>query len=181
MPAPSGQTFSVVQPNGQPGGLEFDNFAAMVARQLQARGFQPATNPSSADMLIKVGYGVDQGHTMVVQDPVFADPFYDPFWSPFGFRNRRGAFAWGWNDPFWYRGGLGWNDGIHSYVEYMSFLDLNIVRRSDNAPLFEGHAKARSTTDNLSKLVPSLVEAMFTGFPGQNGETVKITIPPRKS
>jgi len=26
-------------------------------------------------------------------------------------------------------------------------------------------------------LIPSLVDAMFTGFPGRNGETVKITIP----
>ena len=54
---------------------------------------------------------------------------------------------------------------------------MDIVRRADNAPLFEGHAKARSSTDELDKLVPSLVTAMFTGFPGRNGETVKITVP----
>jgi len=28
--------------------------------------------------------------------------------------------------------------------------------------------------------VPRLVEAMFTGFPGNSGETVKITIAPEK-
>jgi hypothetical protein len=28
-------------------------------------------------------------------------------------------------------------------------------------------------------VVPSLVDAMFTGFPGRSGETVKITIPTR--
>ena len=42
----------------------------------------------------------------------------------------------------------------------------------------EGKAKARSRTDNPAKTVPSLVQAMFTGFPGNSGETVKITIPP---
>ena len=47
----------------------------------------------------------------------------------------------------------------------------------DNASLFEGKAKARSRTDDLVQLVPSLVDAMFTGFPGQSGETIKITIP----
>jgi len=26
--------------------------------------------------------------------------------------------------------------------------------------------------------VPNLIEAMFTGFPGHSGETVKITVPP---
>ena len=55
------------------------------------------------------------------------------------------------------------------------------VRRADNAPLFEGHAKARSQTDELGVLVPNLVEAMFTGFPGRSGETVKITVPAKRS
>jgi len=26
--------------------------------------------------------------------------------------------------------------------------------------------------------VPNLVQAMFTGFPGNSGETVRITVPP---
>ncbi len=41
-----------------------------------------------------------------------------------------------------------------------------------------GDAKARSRTDSLPALVPNLVEAMFTNFPGRSGEEVKITIPP---
>jgi len=57
---------------------------------------------------------------------------------------------------------------------------MDIVRRADNAPLFEGHARARSQTDNTDVLVPDLITAMFTGFPGRNGETVKITVPPQK-
>jgi hypothetical protein len=45
--------------------------------------------------------------------------------------------------------------------------------------LFDGRAQARSQTNRLDVVLPSLVEAMFTNFPGQNGETVKITIPTR--
>ena len=37
---------------------------------------------------------------------------------------------------------------------------------------------ARGIRANL--VVPSLVDAMFTGFPGQNGETVRITVPPAR-
>jgi hypothetical protein len=43
--------------------------------------------------------------------------------------------------------------------------------------LFEGRAQARSQTDEAGILVPNLIEAMFTGFPGRNGETVRITVP----
>ena len=46
--------------------------------------------------------------------------------------------------------------------------------------MFEGHAQARSRTDELPVLVPNLVEAMFTGFPGNSGETVRITVAPER-
>jgi hypothetical protein len=46
--------------------------------------------------------------------------------------------------------------------------------------VFEGTARARSRTDELSVLVPNLIEAMFTGFPGNSGETVKITVAPER-
>ena len=47
--------------------------------------------------------------------------------------------------------------------------------------LFEGHAEAQSRDNNLQTLVPNLVEAMFTGFPGNSGERVRITVaPPEK-
>jgi hypothetical protein len=121
---------------------------------------------------------------------------YDPWGSPFYSRWGGYPFYYGWNDPYWwarpslgYAGvgpyGYGYGDpfgygGIREYTVYKSFLDMNIVRRADNARLFEGHAQARSQTDDLDKLVPPLVTAMFTGFPGKNGETVKITVPTRK-
>ena len=64
------------------------------------------------------------------------------------------------------------------YTLYTSFLDLDIRRRPTTQSLFEGHAQARSQSNDLPRLVPNLVEAMFTGFPGNNGETVQITVMP---
>ncbi len=138
------------------------------------------------------------------------DPFYDPYWGvhygrPYYSRWSRNPFYYGWNDPFWYAspyayggyGGFGspygrnyaygrgygpyGYDQIREYTVYKSYLDMDIVRRADNAPLFEGHAKARSQTDELDALVPNLVTAMFTGFPGKNGETVRITVPAKRN
>src|SRR3982751_6960406 len=108
MPAPQGQSFFVVPGGGMAanGGLEFQRYAAMVAQQLQARGFQPATNAQSANMLVQLGYGVDNGQTRIVEDPFYRSHFYggySPFYYPrFGYHSR---FSFGWNDPFWYGGG----------------------------------------------------------------------------
>ena len=91
----------------------------------------------------------------------------------------RSPFYYGWNDPFWYSP-FGYGGSVRSYTEYQSELDLDIRRRADNASLFEGKAVARSTNDNLGVLVPNLIEAMFIGFPGRSGETVRITVPPER-
>jgi len=178
MPAPAGQSFYVVPFNADAGGLEFAYYAAMVNEAMRAQGYAQAASPAAATMLVRLAYGVDDGREVIVSDP-FATPFYGgfygrPYYSRFGGGFGYSPFYYGWNDPFWYGG------GIDSYTVYISHLDLDIRRRVDNASLFQGHAKARSRTDELTKIVPNLVEAMFTGFPGRSGETIKITVPPAK-
>jgi hypothetical protein len=175
MPGPQGQSFVVVpiDPNNA-GGIEFSRYAELVAQQMQALGYARAPSVNQATMLVRVGYDVDNGHTQVVSDPFYGG--YGGFggWG-YGGRGYGRGYAWGWNDPFWYAPYGGNN--VRSYTYYVSELDVDIRRKVDNASLFEGKAKARSRTDELSKLVPNLVDAMFIGFPGMSGETVKITIP----
>ena len=178
---PQGQSFYVVPGEGVQQGLEFNSFASLVSQQMLARGYSQAPSTAAADMLVKVSYNVDQGTQQIAVDP---DPFYPgfygrPFYSRFGYFGYRSPFFWGWDDPFWYGSPYG-GDRIREYTVYQSELDLDIVRRVDNAPLFDGRAKARSRTDELGTLVPNLIEAMFTNFPGENGRTVKITVPARK-
>jgi hypothetical protein len=188
---PAGTTFYVVPKRGAPD-PRFYRYAAILSQQLQAQGFQPAGAPHAADMLVKVDYGVDEGTHEYVDDSFYGPSRFgrfgygwgDPFWGGFYGRpyfSRWGGypFYYGWNDPFWY-GGYGGGYGIREYTVYKSYLDMDIVRRGDSAPLFEGHAKARSQSDELDKLVPNLITAMFTGFPGRNGETIKITVPAKK-
>ncbi len=187
MPAAQGQTFMVVPGTGLAtnGGLEFQRYAGLVAQHLQSLGYVPATDVKSADMIVQLDYGVDNGQTRIVEDPFayqrggfggWGDPFYSGFSYPrFGYRS---AYNWGWNDPFWYGGyGGGYGSGIRSYTEFHSEIGLHIRQNVTNAPLFDGRAMARSRTNRLDLLLPSLVDAMFTGFPGRSGETVRITIP----
>jgi hypothetical protein len=199
MPAPQGQSFFIIPADpAQAGGLEFSRYAGQVAQGMQAQGYAQAPSLQAATMIVKLDYGVDEGRQQVERDP-FArgygyDPFYGgyfgghyggfygrPYYSRFGYWGPRSPFYYGWNDPF-YGGGYGGFDGpyqqVRVYTVYHSFLDLDIRRKVDNASLFEGHAKARSSNDNMGVLVPNLIEAMFTGFPGNSGETVRITVPP---
>ena len=180
MPAPQGQSFVIESADPEDrGGLEFSQYAELVRRHLLAQGYSEAPTRSAATLVVSLDYGVDDGRQQVVTRPGFNrggwgwggyGP-YRPYWSRFGYYGRRSPFYYGWDDPFW--GG----DDLDVYTVYTSFLDLDI-RRPDGQAVFEGTAKARSRTDDLRTLVPNLVEAMFTGFPGNSGEQVRITVPP---
>lgn len=190
MPAPQGQSFAIQA--GDPedrGGLEFSRYADLVRRHMIAHGYSEAASPQQATLLVELSYGVDQGRTEVVRYPGSYSRSFGYFggWGSYGryrplyprYRlGRRSAFYYGWDDPFWYSPfGFGYND-IDTYTTYTSFLDMDIKRVSDGQAVFEGTAKARSRSDDLQVLVPNLVEAMFTGFPGNSGEQVRITVPP---
>lgn len=176
LPAPSGQSFVIEAADAENrGGLEFSRYAGLVRQYLVAQGYREASGRGDATLIVDLDYGVDDGRERLVSRP---DPFgYGgfgfgrPFYSRFGFYGRRNPFYWGWHDPF-----FGGGASIDSYTVYQSYLDLEIRRASDGQAVFEGLARARSRSNQLQRLVPNLVEAMFTNFPGNNGETVRITV-----
>ncbi|MGK2908983.1 MAG: DUF4136 domain-containing protein, partial [Sphingobium sp.] len=84
-------------------------------------------------------------------------------------------FGYGFYDPFLF--GPGYTD-VTSYTVYTSRLELKIDQAGSGKRVFEGTASAQSLSNKLTYIVPNLVEAMFTDFPGRNGENVKITVAP---
>jgi Domain of unknown function (DUF4136) len=183
LPAPQGQTFTIRAANAaDQGGIEFGQYASLITTELQEIGYVPASG-GTADMTVILDYGVDQGRERTV---VRSDPFYDPFWGhggayrPYVVRTRRGArYVMGYYDPFLYSG---FNRGydVDSFTVYTAHLDMKIDRNADGKRLFEGKAEAKSRSNKLPYLVPNLVEAMFTGFPGNSGETVRISVAPEE-
>jgi hypothetical protein len=176
MAPPAGQTFVVQSEDPKlQGSLEFQHYADIVAAHMEQQGYRRASAPASADLVVDMRYGVDNGRERIVSDP---DPWgpWGPWGGPWGRYWGYRGWGWGWNDPFLY----GARSDVHSYTVFTSNLDLEIQRTSDGKQIFDGHAQAHSSTDALTRLVPDLIEAMFTGFPGNNGETVKITVQPEK-
>ncbi|MCB2060931.1 MAG: DUF4136 domain-containing protein [Novosphingobium sp.] len=179
LPAPAGQTFAVVPDDPMmAGGIEFGQYAALVEQQMAEQGYTPVKNPEEAQLLVRFDYGIDSGRDRIRSTGYGA---YSPFWGPWhGYSPywarpwRTGLWHYGWYDP-WF------DNGIDVDTVYTSGLDLKIDRRVDGYRLFEGKAEAVSTSNRLQYLVPNLIESMFTGFPGNSGETVRITIAPEKT
>lgn len=186
LPAPQGQTFTVVADDPSlAGGLEFRQYATQVADRMAALGYRPVNSPQEADLLVRFDYGVDRGRERVRQTG-FHDPFYSPWYgySRFGGYRRGGywgpsyygrgfarPWSYGFHDPFF-------DNGLDVYTVYNSAIEMKIDQRATGQRLFEGRAEAVSTSNKLQYLVPNLVEAIFTDFPGRSGETVRISVAP---
>ena len=184
LPAPQGQTFAVVADDpALAGGLEFSQYADIVEAQMSRLGYTLGS-PDTANLLVRFDYGVDNGRERV-RTTGFHDPFYRPWYGFYPqsrfYRSRLhrsrfgGAWGYGFYDP-WFGG-----PEIRSYTVYTSGIDMTIDDRTTGERLFEGKAQALSTSNRLQYLVPNLVEAMFTDFPGNSGETLRISIKPEET
>lgn len=179
LPPPNGQTIAVIADNAAlAGGIEFGSYARMVEDRLAAVGYRPVPPGQGADLVARFSYDIDHGRERIRSTPGFHDPFWSPWYGygpRFGYRaGWRGAWGYGWYDP-WF------DSGIESYTVYTSGVSLRIDRSSDGRSLFEGRAQAASSSNRLGYLVPNLIEALFTGFPGNSGETVRITVAPERT
>jgi len=174
LPAPQGQSFAVVPEDPKlAGGLEFATYANSVAAEMEQLGYVRAASPESADLLVRFDYRVDNGRERIRTDPGVG--FAGGPWGPWG----RGFGGWGGGFGGW---GFGFNDpwlggpNVRSYTIFTSGIEMKIDRAADGQRLFEGSAQAVSRSNRLPNLVPNLVDAIFTDFPGNSGETLRITI-----
>lgn len=177
MPAPGSQSF-VIEPQDEAnkGGLEFATYANYVRQKLIANGYNEAPSASAAALTVMLDYTVGSPREKVQTRPGYG-----------GF----GGFGpgWGWN-PYWggfggFGGFGGWGGGfggadVYSVTQYNSAVALKIMRNADKASVFEGRAETVSNSNNLTQLVPNLVTAIFTNFPGNSGETVRVKFDPAK-
>lgn len=191
MPAPSGQAYAIVADDPRDaGGIEFARYADLVAARMSRLGYV-RTNPANASLIVRFDYEIDKGRDRIRSTGFTGDPFWPSWYGPgFGYPGyfgrsafyspyyRRGLWGYGWHDPFFFGGG--YND-VDVVTVYTSEIDLKIDRKVDGQRLFEGRAEAASRSDRLAYHVPNLVEAMFTGFPGNSGETVRISVAPEKT
>jgi hypothetical protein len=183
MPAPSGQSF-VIQPRdaSKAGSLEFATYANFVRDRLVAQGYQPAASAAAATLVVNLDYGVSNGRERVATRPGFGYgygrgyygyPYAYPYYGR-GFYGRP-AFYGSFYDPFW--GSAFDAPEVYSYTVFNSFVDMKIARTGTNESVFEGRAEANTRSDDLTRLVPNLVTALFTNFPGRSGERVRVNVP----
>ena len=149
--------------------LSSQPFTDAVARQLGTVGYIPAA-PGGAVQFIA---------TVDVRRTAQEGP---PRQSPFSVGIGAGGFSGGRRG-----GGVGLGGGVgfpigHSRPTQILGTELNVTikRRSDQSPVWEGHARTAAQTSGAGGPEPDaatadkLAAALFTGFPGESGRTITV-------
>ncbi len=169
---PSGQTFAITAlDKEQEQSLEYKQYADMINTKLSAMGLKQSTGgPSKADFAITLKYSVD-GPSPDVRS-----------------RTSSVSIGYGFGGPRW--GWAGTYDPMYdSYANtqqvYVRRVELNMYKGSTYGTasperVFEGRALSEGLNGQIVPVMPYILDALFTDFPGASGstKTVRVQVPP---
>ena len=181
LPKPRGESVMIVPSDpAKVASLEFASYANIVGSYLAQQGYVPAGD-GKADLIVELDYSVDDGKVFVRSSPSGFS-----FGYGYGYGYFSHYYYSHWYRPLWYYGyypysyyGYGgrFNSDVRSYVKYTRRLNMTIRPNVDGAKnLFEGKVESTGRSNNLTALMPHMVQALFTNFPGVSGTTVKVVI-----
>jgi len=173
---PAERSFVFVRTLEYQNSLEMQSYENIVRDELQLRGFTLAPSAGDAALAVTLRPSVLSAQLRV------REPFLDPWWGgwggfgPWGYGGPRAGYGWGgWYGPYGFGGGLGTLD---DYTIYRRRLELDIDSRTTaGTRYYEGRVENTGASDALQTVMPSLIRALFTDFPGNSGQTRRIDVP----
>lgn len=178
MPAPNGESVAIVplSLSQDADSLEFQDYASLVRKQLTMLGYTVASK-KDADLLVELGYNVKRERNS--RRGPFERNFnvFDPWYGAgYGYYNwyywrRNGFFYNSFYDPFYGP----WRTSHRAQALYSRNILLDI-RTSTGEKIYEGRVESMGSSKALPKVMPYMIEAMFTNFPGESGEVKQIVI-----
>lgn len=165
-----GDTYHVVATPEQSNNLEFQAFADMVRAALGPVGLVEAAPSDTArfDVLMEYGNPVEQRWVQRHRDPYMDGVGFNPFF---------GGMYGG-------HGGWGWGSGIYMSPSvttapvdvYKNTLTITIKDNQNNGKeVYRSSAVSMSNVNDLASVMPYLAQAVFDGFPGNNGQVREVS------
>lgn len=169
---PAGDTVAVIAKDKTlEKSMEFGQYAALVQQKLVAYGFRAPEGGQLPAIMAELDYGVTSGPAAL------RDGGRNPVSVGVGVSGGSGG---------WHGGGVGvgvstgfdlGGGGDRGGAAFTRRLGLVMTRTADNVRLFEGRVVSTGDTPDLNSVMPYLVDALFTDFPGKSGETRTIRKP----
>ncbi len=163
--APQGETVRIVhQDPAITGTPEFNYFASQIRRRLNQLGYRQTGN-GTANLIFAIKYDFGEGPAEVARLPKCFTEYryvFDEYGSPY------------------YRGLECYTTQVELQSRYIYFLELKIyspIEPGDPGEvIYEGMVHSVSLNDNMAQMMPYLIAALFTDFPGESGEVRRVVV-----
>lgn len=161
-----GATVRIVHEETDQAGLPaFSAYAQQIEDAVRAAGFVPVVN-EHADLIFELNYGSGEGAEQVARVPKCSERYHyeeEQYGSPY------------------FMGMECYEQAGELQSTYIHYLELNILEpfgpNDEYGPrVYQGLAHATGFRNNLDGMMPYLIAALFTDFPGQSGQVRRVTV-----
>jgi Domain of unknown function (DUF4136) len=165
----SGITYAIIPFKEE--SLERKAYEEAVRQELNAKGFRETT-VDQAQTVVFLAYGMDKGKGVVVSYPIFGQTGATTCNTFDGTPHE--SYGCRWDSPWPTYGIVGTRETRETH--YTRVLRLDIVDKQALAEgnikkLYEGKVESSGFSDQLVKILPKMVKALFEDFPGRSGST----------
>lgn len=149
--------------------LEFSHYKARIEQNLASHGYRIVSNPSEAEYVALVAYGIDEGKSGIVSTPIFGQTGGGATFTSYGTSS--------YTMPSY--GTVG--SSTQSVTTYARAIAIDIVNAENlkaghPKKLFEIRAKSVGYCSVIAGVFEEILEAMFEDFPGQSGKAKKVSV-----
>jgi hypothetical protein len=174
-----GKRFVIEPSAAQKDSLEFQAYADQVRRALVEKGLVAGGAGASSELIVRLTYTIDGGRTVVHGYPAYGYTHYGPVWAWTPYPVPGGGVRYVWTPTYPMTYGVVGTQYAQSTL-YRRELHVIIEERKpagDGPRLYEGRAISEGGSASLAPVMPAMVRALFSDFPGQNGVTRIVQVP----
>lgn len=165
----------------QNGSVEYEYYCNMVSNGLSIYGWRCVDGTDAKpELLVFFTYGIDKGKAIFRSKPVYGEIgggtaySYGTVDNGYGTANYSGTT---YSTPTY--GVVG--SESYSRIEYTRYLQLDILDANLSTPdkpknVFEGRVLSSGPSSDIAEVLPTMIDALFTKFPGVNGKTEDVRL-----
>ena len=166
------KTFRFERTPEQADSLEHKVYEDLVREQMLGLGF---TESEPGRYTVTLGYSIT-GREVTVRETDWIDEPRMPWYGPIA-RTPSGRIIYGWGyDPLWPWASRPITRETTRQV-WRRELHVDIREPAAGLKVYEGKVVSEGSTDQLNPVMPYLVRALFSQFPGGNGQTRRVDLP----
>jgi len=169
-------TIAIVPDDKIPANLEFQTYAARISSLLAAKGLTQSDNHESADFIGIFRYGIDSGRSEMHAVPVFGQTGGGTTFTTGNVYagNQNASFSASSFTPPTY-GVTG--AASETSIVYTRIAELTIKSRKTGKIVWQGRNRSLGSSPEIAFVMPTMIDALLTDFPGKSGRSRLINLP----